>query len=59
MKAVIIIDWYKDIFIPKNITLIKKKILAIIYILSIYILGPEDLFTTITMLATNVQKLLS
>ena len=39
---------------PKNIALIKKKILAIIYILSIYILGPEDLSTTITILATNI-----
>ena len=39
---------------PKNITLIKKKILATIYILSIYILGLEDLPATITVLATNV-----
>ena len=39
---------------PKNITLIKKKILAIIYILSIYISGLKDLSTTITALATNI-----
>ena len=39
---------------PKNIALIKKKILATIYILSIYILGFKNLSATIAALATNI-----
>ena len=58
-KAVTIMDWYGDIFTPKNIALIKKKILATIHAPSAYVPGPEDLPAIIAALATDVQKLLS
>ncbi len=58
-KAAQIIEWYGEIFMPKNITAIKKKILATLNAPSAYAPAPPGLPATIAAVATDVRKLLS